>query len=272
MMRRRLLRAGLQLAVLALALAPGQMPPVRAAPAEAVCRRLSHEGAGYVVCTADLSRHRVGLFWKAPDGEAYGGFRRLLAAEDGKGLLAAMNAGMYDRDLAPVGLYVENGRQLKAANTAGGQGNFHLKPNGVFFVENGRAGVLETSAYLRRRPKAEIATQSGPMLVIGGRIHPRISDEGPSRKIRNGVGVRDPQTVLFAISEEPVSFGAFARLFRDALGCRDALFLDGSISSLYAPSLDRRDGLLPIGPIVAIAPRAEGPKPNTGQRARVTRP
>jgi uncharacterized protein YigE (DUF2233 family) len=246
----------------ALAILVGLGQPAWAAPGDAVCRRLSHEGAGYAVCTADLTRHEIKLFWKAPDGEPYGGFRRLVAAEDGRGLLAATNAGMYDRDLAPVGLYVENGRQLKGANTAGGEGNFHLKPNGVFYVENGRAGLLETGAYLRRRPKAEVATQSAPMLLIGGRVHPKISDEGPSRKIRNGVGVRDPQTVLFAISDEPVSFGAFARLFRDVLGCRDALFLDGSISSLYAPSLDRRDGLLPIGPIVAIAPRVESPKAN----------
>lgn len=270
MIRRRVLRSGLWFAALALLVVAAE--PSRAASENGVCRRLSHEGAGYAVCTADLTRHEIRLFWKGPDGEPYGGFRRLLAAEDGKGLLAATNAGMYDRELAPVGLYVENGRQLKAANTAGGEGNFHLKPNGVFFIENGRAGLLETGAYIRRRPRAEIATQSGPMLVIGGRLHPKISDEGPSRKIRNGVGVQDPQTVVFAISDEPVSFGAFARLFRDVLGCRDALFLDGSISSLYAPSLDRRDGLLPIGPIVAIASRGESPKTKPGERAKVTSP
>jgi uncharacterized protein YigE (DUF2233 family) len=227
--------------------------------AEPVCRKLSHEGQGYAVCTADLRRHEIRLFWKARDGDPYGGFRRLLP-EAGPTLLAAMNAGMYDPALAPVGLYVENGRELKGASTAGGEGNFHLKPNGIFFVAGGKAGVAETGAYLRRKPRAEIATQSGPMLVIGGRIHPKISEDGPSRKFRNGVGVRDAQTVVFAISDEPVSFGAFARLFRDALGCRDALFLDGSVSSLYSAELGRRDGLLPLGPLVGIAARAEPPK------------
>ncbi|MDB5511627.1 MAG: hypothetical protein JWR08_1110 [Enterovirga sp.] len=238
----------------AVSAAPAQTPAE-----EPVCRKVSHEGAGYVVCTADLRRHEIALFWKGPDGEPYGNFRRLEAAQGGRPLLAATNAGMYDRDLAPVGLYVEDGHELKAANTASGHGNFHLKPNGIFLVEKGRAAVVETGAFLRRRPKPrpDLATQSGPMLVIDGKLHPKISDEGPSRKVRNGVGVRDGgHTVLLAVSEEAVSFGAFARLFRDALGCPDALFLDGSISALYAPALGRSDGLLPLGPMIAIRQRS----------------
>ena len=93
------------------------------------------------------------------------------------------------------------------------------------------------------------------MLVINGRIHPKISENGASRKIRNGVGVRDRHTAVFAVSNSAVTFGEFAHLFRDELGCADALFLDGSISSLYAPSLHRLDGLMPVGPIVGAVPR-----------------
>ena len=257
-MRRSIVSAALGHAVVVLLAISGN-----ARAEEPVCRRVSHEGQGYSVCTADLRRHSVRLYWRAADGDPYGGFRRLLP-EAGPNLLAAMNAGMYDPALAPVGLYVENGRELKAANTANGEGNFHLKPNGIFFVEKGRASVMETGAYLRRKPKAEFATQSGPMLVIGGRIHPKISENGPSKKLRNGVGLRGPHNVVFAISDGPVSFGAFARLFRDELGCRDALFLDGSVSSLYSPELGRRDGLMPLGPLVAITTR--------GEHAKVTRP
>ena len=158
-----------------------------------------------------------------------------------------MNGGMYHKDWSPVGLYVENGQELKRASTANGPGNFHMKPNGVFFATQDRAGVVETGRYLRQKPKAEIATQSGPMLVIDGRIHPKISEEGISRKVRNGVGVRDPHTVIFAISDGLVTFGQFARLFRDALGCNNALFLDGSVSSLYAPALNRADSRAALG-------------------------
>ena len=91
------------------------------------------------------------------------------------------------------------------------------------------------------------------MLVVDGHIHPKISADGPSQKIRNGVGVRDDGRVaVFAISERPVTFGAFARLFKDTLGCRNALFLDGSVSSLYAPSMNR------YGPQPAAGPDGRG--------------
>ncbi len=223
--------------------------------AEEVCAPRRVADVDYTVCTVDLRRYEVRLFWKGPDGEAIGTFERLRATPEGSRLVFAMNAGMYHEDRSPAGLFVEAGRELKRANTASGPGNFHLKPNGVFYVTGRTAGVMETGRYLRARLKAEHATQSGPMLVIDGRIHPKISEDGPSRKIRNGVGVRDRHTAVFAISEEPVTFGAFARLFRDELDCPNALFLDGSVSSLYAPALRRSDGLLPMGPIVGALPR-----------------
>ncbi len=74
---------------------------------------------------------------------------------------------------------------------------------------------METSQFLKRNPRPEIATQSGPMLVINGQLHPKFSEDGQSRKIRNGVGVLDGDTVFFALSEGAVSFADFARLFRD---------------------------------------------------------
>ena len=162
--------------------------------AEEVCQPRQVEDASYTICTVDLRQHQIRLFWKGADGEIIGSFDRLHGTPDGSKLVFAMNAGMYDEERSPVGLYVESGRELKRANTANGSGNFHLKPNGVFFVSGRTAGVLETSRYLKAKPKADYATQSGPMLVINGRIHPKISENGPSRKIRNGVGVRDKST------------------------------------------------------------------------------
>ena len=226
-----------------------------AAASDAPCRPVTYEGNEYVVCTADLRHYQIRLFWKGSDGEPIGSFDRLRQTPLGSQLIFAFNAGMYHEDRSPVGLFVENGQELKRANTASGPGNFHLKPNGVFFVKGNTAGVSETSRYLKQRLKPDFATQSGPMLVINGRIHPKISAQGTSRKIRNGVGMRDQHTAVFAISSGPVTFGEFARLFRDELGCANALFLDGSVSSLYAPSLDRSDGWLPLGPIVGALPR-----------------
>ena len=216
------------------------------------------EGKSYTVCTFDLASTAVRLNWKDKDGQPYGTVGAFADASKRSGppLLFAMNAGMYHADGTPVGLYIEGGEQLVKANTAAGPGNFHLKPNGVFYVAGNEAGVMETGRFLKAHPKAEFATQSGPMLVIEGKLHPKFSANGPSLKIRNGVGVRDAHTVVFAISNEGVSFGDFGRLYRDTLKCPNALFLDGSISSLYAPSAGRSDELWPAGPIVSV--RAKG--------------
>ncbi|MDP4024738.1 phosphodiester glycosidase family protein [Methylobacterium sp. NEAU 140] len=246
---------GLLIALVAMAGPLAGAPARAASPEPGPCRAVQAEGESYTVCTLDLRRQRLRLFWRGADGLPYGSLGALAQAE-GTGLSFAMNAGMYDKDQAPVGLYVEGGRELKGLSTADGPGNFHLKPNGVFWVKGERAGVLDTAHYQRAKVRPDFATQSGPMLVIDGQIHPKISADGPSQKIRNGVGVRDDgRTAVFAISERPVTFGAFARLFKDALGCRNALFLDGSVSSLYAPNLDRSDISRPLGPLVGAKAR-----------------
>ena len=127
------------------------------------------------------------------------------------------------------------GRELVHANTKSGRGNFHMKPNGIFYISGGNAAVAETQAFLKQRPQADLATQSGPMLVMDGRLHPRFNRGSTSHKLRSGVGVRADGKVIFAISQEPVSFDSFARLFRDGQKCPNALFLDGgSASSLYS--------------------------------------
>jgi uncharacterized protein YigE (DUF2233 family) len=215
------------------------------------CSPIAHEGENYIVCQVDLRMHRLDLFWKDRKGEPYGSLSALnrQLQSDGQRPLFTMNAGMYHAELDPVGLYVQNGRQFVRASTTNGPGNFHLKPNGVFFVANGKAGVLETGQFLRRKLTPEIATQSGPMLVINGKLHPRFPSEGVSRKIRNGVGVKDGDIAFFAISEGAVTFTDFARFFRDRLGTPNALFLDGSVSSLSAPGVDRT-GFRSLGPMI----------------------
>jgi uncharacterized protein YigE (DUF2233 family) len=126
----------------------------------------------------------------------------------------------------------------------------------VFFAAEGRVGILDTALYLKEKPKAEYATQSGPMLLIKGAIDRRVLATISSKNIRNGVGVQDDKIAIFAVSEEPVSFADFARLFRDALSCRDALYLDGSISQLYAPSIGRTDQTGTVGPIISVRDRS----------------
>lgn len=219
------------------------------------CTTMTHDGARYTVCTVQPDKATIRLALHRPDGEPYATLSALpkLDAATKKPLLFALNAGMFHADLQPVGLHIEGGRQIKRASTTNGPGNFHLKPNGIFYLAGGRAGVLETGAYLRLKPKADIATQSGPMLVIDGKLHPKFVRAEASRKMRNGVGVTAGGTVVFAITDDPVSFASFGRLFRDALACPNALFLDGgSVPTLYAPALGRGSNFLPMGPMLAI--------------------
>lgn len=230
-----------------------------AVAASNLCRAVGHDSNSYTICEVDLRRQTIRLFWKRPDGGSYAYLNALPQILDHRSerLVFATNAGMFDPAYRPVGLYVENGRELVRANTNSGWGNFHLKPNGIFYVTGERAGVLETRAYLKQPLHPEIATQSGPMLVIDGHLHPRFVRAKVSLKQRSGVGVRDAQTVVFAISENEVSFDAFARFFRDGLNCNNALFLDGgSVPSLYAPSLGRGSNLLSLGPMIGVFDKA----------------
>ncbi len=218
------------------------------------CAPFNFEGHGYMLCEAPLSRFDIRIFWRRPDGAPYSYLSALPKTDSNGGQLAfALNGGMFHPDYRPVGLYVEDGQELVRASRASGPGNFHLKPNGVFYAGEGEAGVLETGAFLKRKPKAAFATQSGPMLVIDGKLHPRIAHASASAKMRDGVCVRGG-SAYFAISEEGVAFDTFERLFRDGLKCRNALFLDGgSAPALFVPSASRPGNkLLALGPMIAV--------------------
>ncbi len=222
--------------------------------AYAACETATVATAHYTVCRFDPAVSRIEVFNLDTKGFPLGSFQSLARELDNQGqmLSFAMNAGMYGVDLKPIGLYVEDGVTARKLNRRSGAGNFHLKPNGVFYMDGGRAAVVETDTFARSGVKPQFATQSGPMLVIDGKLHSKFSATGVSEKIRNGVGVRDDGTVVFVISDTPVNFHAFATVFRDTYGCKNALFLDGSVSSVYAPELSRDDGLVPLGPMVGV--------------------
>jgi uncharacterized protein YigE (DUF2233 family) len=216
----------------------------------ATCRDDSFDGASFTLCEVTL-QDDLRLFHSGPEG-AFGSFVSVDEMLQGTGqqLGFAMNAGMYHRDLSPVGLFIAGGVQTSGLVTRSGPGNFGLLPNGVFCWGDSYR-VIESRSFRETKPGCRFATQSGPMLVIGGKLHPKLLPDSPSEYIRNGVGVtKDGSRAVFAISNEPVNFHTFARLFRDHLGLPDALYFDGNISRLYAPELSRHDGGFPMGPIV----------------------
>jgi uncharacterized protein YigE (DUF2233 family) len=220
--------------------------------AAAACKSQTIEEARYTICSFS-ARDDIAVFLRDANGETLGSFERVdrMLATRKRKLAFAMNAGMYHEDRSPVGLYVEGGQQVKKLSLARGGGNFGMTPNGVFYIDGKGAGVSETTAFARRKPQPRFATQSGPMLVIGGKLHPRFKAKSEHTNRRNGVGVAGDR-VHFVISDTPVTFHAFARVFRDVLKTPNALYLDGSISRLYAPDIGRNDFGFQMGPIVGV--------------------
>ena len=173
----------------------------------------------------------------------------------GKTLVFAMNAGMYQEDLWPLGLFIGDHRELVRLNRRTGLGNFYQPPNGVFLVADAGALVVTTIEYADTRPHPLLATQSGPMLVHRGELTapPVMNPQSTSLLIRNGVCAPSPDAAVFVISDSPVTFYDFAKFFLTQLGCKEALYLDGSMSSLYAPQLGREHHGRDFGPMFGVA-------------------
>ena len=237
-----------------LGLALGALVAMTLPAVAGICEKRDFDGQGYVVCTLDAAQEPGLKLWlSGPDGRVLGDFTALRRnLPDGEVLAFAMNAGMYHADYSPVGLYVSNGVKSHDIVTGASNDNFGMLPNGVFCAGGAQAyQVIESRAFAQAQPQCRIATQSGPMLVIDGALHPRFLVDSDSRYVRNGVGVSpDGQTAWFAISDRAVTFHEFGRLFRDGLGARNALYFDGSISRLYAPALGRADFGRRLGPII----------------------
>jgi uncharacterized protein YigE (DUF2233 family) len=199
-------------------------------------RTVRHEAADWLVFELDLARVDLELVGQR-QGEPFT-FAALSSqlAPKKRELVMATNAGIFSPERRPMGLHIQDGEVLGALSTADGEGNFFLKPNGVFWLDESGAHVAASADY-GPRGKVRLATQSGPLLLSHGRIHRAFSKTSTSLKIRSGVGVNRRGRVVLALSQASVTFHAMATLFRDVLGCPDALYLDGEISAFAAPGL-----------------------------------
>lgn len=239
----------------AAASASAEPEPAAAPSVASACEDVTFEDAKFTHCTADPAKDRIVLADLGADRTAYRSFKALSVARapEAPRVVFAMNGGMFNGEGKPIGYYVEGGNRTKELERADGQGNFYMKPNGVFYGSNGKWQIRTTDdfyAHVGDRP--EFGTQSGPMLVIAGKLGPKITDDGPSRTIRNGVGVDGAGRAHFVISDEPVSFGKLARYFRDVLKTSNALYLDGGVSGLWDPASGRMDARAPLGPLIVV--------------------
>lgn len=218
-------------------------------------KTITFAGVEHTVCTVDLAKEKLELFLNDDAGKPLNTFARLeeMLATKGRRLHFAMNGGMYHKDYSAVGLCIADGRQLAPLNLrVEPDGNFFLKPNAVFAVNERGAFIVESSQFPAVSKGVQLATQSGPALVLGGRIHPKFTPGSKNQLRRNGVGIAGAQRVVFVVSEGPVNFHDFARLFRDQLGCKDALFFDGTVCSLHYAPLKRSDFRINLGPMIGV--------------------
>ncbi len=198
------------------------------------------------------------LYWKNEKNENFGSIQNLKTwlLKNKRKLVFAMNGGMYKKNLSPQGLYIENQVVRSPIDSSSGAGNFYLKPNGVFFsTTDNLAGICNTVHFKNNR-NIRWATQSGPLLVIDGKVHPQFKAGSSNLNIRNGVGILPNNTIVFAMSKKEINFYDFAHYFK-SLGCKNALYLDGFVSRTYLPEQNwiQTDGN--FGVILAVTTKAD---------------
>lgn len=190
----------------------------------------------FISYTVDPAKQDLQLYWKNDKGEilkSIYNLKKFIESKDST-LVFAMNAGMYKADNSPLGLFIQNKNIVTPVNTSTGHGNFYLKPNGIFYIttEN-KAAVCKTEDF-SNNGNTKFATQSGPMLLIDGKIHESFIQGSTNYNFRNGVGILPNGKVLFAMSTREINFYDFAAYFQKQ-GCKDALYLDGFVSRTYLP-------------------------------------
>ncbi|MXO05583.1 phosphodiester glycosidase family protein [Flavobacterium sp. HBTb2-11-1] len=193
----------------------------------------------FLTYKVDIKKQNLRLFWKDERGKRFGSIEnfKLWAAKKNLKVDFVMNAGMYKEDRSPQGLYIEKQKVVFPLDTSNAEGNFYLKPNGVFFITAKKTAEICVTEKFKNNNEIEFATQSGPMLVIDGQIHSAFKEGSKNLNIRNGVGILPNGNVVFVLSKKEVNFYDFANYFK-SLGCKQALYLDGFVfvSRAYLPS------------------------------------
>jgi uncharacterized protein YigE (DUF2233 family) len=215
---------------------------VTIAPLLLAADTLEYEGALYQVYRVPVVQQvKLQLRWLDEVGRPLSNFGALQQqlGKEGKRIAFATNAGIYERGPRPCGLTICEGKELVPLNLADGAGNFFLKPNGVFYLDDATGpGIVEAGEYPSLTITPRFANQSGPLILRKGVIHPAFQVNSPNLRQRSAVGiVTKTKEIVFVMSDREdrvkgrVTFHQLARLFLH-LGCADALYLDGDISQL----------------------------------------
>ena len=232
---------------------PSPTPTEPAVPS--ACKTVEFESTPLTHCVANPSEHRITMAYGQGSNGRFGSLAAFAETVDKRTIAFAINGGPSGDDGKPKGYFVQNKNRIAELDLGNGDGNFYIKPNGVFYG-TGNAWRLRTtpSFYSGVRDRPQFGTQSGPMLLVDGKLPTEISENGPSRAIRSGVGIAGDGKAHFVVSQKPLSFGRLARYFRDEANAKNALFLASNRSVLWDPATERLDNGS-VGPIIVVTKR-----------------
>jgi len=176
-------------------------------------------------------------------GNGVMGFQRLVPTGDGP--WAAINGGFYElipkrRAYRPMGLVVSEGKRLSKLTGRGG--------SGVFYVDGDGPAIVKRSAYGAQHPR--VALQSIDRLVADGKsvVSRQHATQTAARSAvvvgrshlwfvvavdaRDFIGIA--QGARLTTTSHGLSLWAFAEYLRATTDVRDALNLDGGVSTQMA--------------------------------------
>lgn len=212
-----------------------------------------------IVIYVDI-KEDINLFLRDKKGNVYENFDNLNSdlKSNNKKLTFAMNAGIFSSGGIPLGLYSDNRGNKYPLNSRGGQGNFYIKPNGIFYASKDFFYIVDSSEF-KDSDNLRFAIQSGPLLLNHKIINSKFNKSSTNKYTRNGVGLISNTRAVFAITKGNVNFYEFSEFFLNELNCDSAIYFDGAISSLYLPLKNINDQLkysnqqnVKLGPIIGI--------------------
>ena len=219
------------------------------------------KGSEFYFFVADLNKNDIRLHWKKDSIQKHSNLNSvidLIKKKYNQKALLVTNAGMFEESQKPLGLYIENKKEVVSLNEKDpNDDNFYLMPNGVFFVDTANhAFIKETKdfkkEYSKKMKSIKLATQSGPLLLNNNEIHKEFQKNSTNNKVRNGIGIINHSKVVIGYSDN-VNFYNLSKIFKDFFNCKNALFLDGAISKMYLHDLKPTELGGNFGPILSVS-------------------
>ena len=226
-------------------------------------KAIKFKGMEFDIFITNTDSNEISMHLKSPGkGKNYSNIIGLLNSEvlKGRKVLMITNAGMYTSSHEPEGLFIENRRPINELDKKiipNTDLNFYMKPNGVYFIDTAEVNYISKTedfeGYVKKNKiNVKYATQSGPMLVIGGEIHDKFKVGSPNLNIRSGVGIISDKKTVFIISKTETNFYDFGVLFKEVFNCKNALYLDGAISLMYINDIAPNERGGNFGPMISV--------------------